>query len=174
MNSTKREGMFKRFLENLAGYSTFHGFHFVVNSSNAAARRLIWLGLIVAATAFLFVQLISSFKKLQANRFVVDKNVIYSPDVVFPAFTFCNINMMKKSRIQGTQAQLYIDMVDRKWIGNKDLNSSFDLEKALLNAGHTAKDMVHFSRWKGKRCSYRNFTTFYTEKVKLGLGLCCV
>jgi len=170
MNSTEKKGILRRLLENLAGYSTFHGFHFVANSSNAAARRLIWLGLIVAATAFLFYQLISSFNKLQANHFVVDKNITHSRDVVFPAFTFCNINMMKKSKIQGTQAQLYLDMFNplkKDEVGNKTLNSSFDLEKALLNAGHTAKEMVLFCIWKRKYCSYRNFTTFYSEKVRL-------
>ncbi|XP_020894439.2 acid-sensing ion channel 2, partial [Exaiptasia diaphana] len=155
---------------DFAGYSTLHGFHFVLGL-HAPIRRLLWLCLILSCVSFLVVQLVLSYQKLSAHRHVLDRDVVPSKSLTFPAFTLCNINMMKRSMIDGTDAQLYLDKLDpvkASQVVNKTLSSSFDLKKAVLEYGHTASEMIKLCTWNGKICSYKNFTTSFSYTY----GLC--
>lgn len=75
--------------------------------------------------------------------------------------------------INGTDAQLYLDKLDplkMNQVKDKALPSSFDLQETVLKYGHTAKDMIKVCSWKGKSCSYKNFsTTFLSPTVSNNL-----
>ncbi|XP_020906739.1 acid-sensing ion channel 3 [Exaiptasia diaphana] len=83
--------------------------------------------------------------------------------------------MMRKSRIIGTDAEVFLDKLNifKKVFSpnesaNKTLSSSFDIEKAVKEFGHNAKDMMKVCTWDGKLCNSRNVTTRFSQMY----GLC--
>lgn len=161
-------------LEEFSGYSTFHGLHYVIGNGRAIRRRLIWLMFILIGISFLTMQLVVSYKKLKSYEHVISKEINPSQKLTFPAVTICNVNMMQKFKILGTDAQLYLDQLNvykmlahPQEYANKTLNSSFDIEKAVRKYGHSAHDMFRRSYWDGVPVSYLNFTTSFSYLVSI-------
>ncbi|KAK3741177.1 hypothetical protein QZH41_012624 [Actinostola sp. cb2023] len=162
----------RQLLRDFSDSSTLHGFQFVVKS-HSTSRRLIWLGLMLTGFGALLNQLIVSSGKLMDYKHVIAKESIFSEKLTFPAVTFCNINMMKKSKINGTDAQIYLNITHPgkyrgKIINNMIINGSFgrsfDIRDAFLKYGYTAKEMIYVCRWNGKPCSYLNFTSSFSYR----------
>ncbi|KXJ26293.1 Acid-sensing ion channel 3 [Exaiptasia diaphana] len=154
-------------LEEFSGYTTLHGLHFVFGS-DGAVRRLVWFVLVLAGLGFCIKQLIVSFDRLRDHESVISKAIIPSRQLTFPAVTICNINMMKKSLIEGKDAQVYMDNLNTlrsiEIHPKKTLDRNFDLKKAVEKYGHTAQDMIRTCNWNGKNCSYLNFTTSFSHR----------
>lgn len=161
----------RQHLNDFAGYTTFHGLHFVIEP-HGKLRRLIWLIFILGGLAICTRQLVISYTKLRAHNHVISKEMIPSEKLPFPAVTFCNENMMRKTSISGTDAQLYLDQLNvlkKMYLPNefvnKTLNSSFDIEKAVLKHGHTAAEMIMTCTWNGEFCTPINVSTFFSHLV---------
>ena len=126
-------------LQDFTSYTTLHGAHFVLGT-HIPLRRVIWLCLILTGFGFLTTQLIISYNKLQDRHHVLSKNTESSDHLKFPALTLCNVNMMKKSKIVGTDAKIYLDSLDiftpltLKLTNTslKPLNDSFNIQEAVL------------------------------------------
>ncbi|XP_031561745.1 acid-sensing ion channel 3-like, partial [Actinia tenebrosa] len=92
----------------------------------------------------------------------IRKSIEFSESLRFPAVTICNQNMLKKSKIQGTQAQDYLDQLDDLKFSVAGLKNSnvppFDIEKVVQESGHHIHEMVNQCQFTDQVCSLKNFT----------------
>lgn len=171
-NEDSRKSSLRSHLHDFSGYTTLHGSYFVFGSIGII-RRLIWMVLVLSGLGICTRQVIVSFKKLQAYEDVVSKEIIPERKLPFPAFTFCNINMMKKSLINGTEAQIFLDKLNsiKREQSKKQLSDTFDIAKAVKKYGYTAENMVRVCVWDGQdgnKCSTaHNFTTRLSYLVSI-------
>lgn len=164
-------------IKNFGSYTTLHGFHFLFDS-NSTVRRIIWLILMLVCLVILAFTIKENYLKLLRYESLVTKDIENSKRLLFPAVSICNQNMLLKSKIQDTDAQLYLDGIDYLMPANpgrddtqqapRGVGASFDIEKAVREAGHNLTAMLKFCSWRGERCGAENFTTF----VSFYRGLC--
>lgn len=161
-------------IKNFGSYTTLHGFHFLLDSTSTV-RRLLWLVLMLVCLAILIITVKEKYSKLLRHESLVTKDIEHSKRLLFPAVSICNQNMLLNSKIQGTDAQLYLDGIDYLMPANpgatgtqqalSGVSSSFDIEKAVREAGHNLTAMLKFCTWRGEKCSAENFTTFVSFYV---------
>lgn len=164
-------------IKNFGSYTTLHGFHFLFDS-NSTVRRILWLILMLACLVILALFVRENYFKLLRHESLVTKDIEHSKRLLFPAVSICNQNMLLKSKIQDTDAQLYLDGIDFLGPANpgdddtqqasSGVRASFDIEKAVREAGHNLTAMLKFCSWRGEKCGAENFTTF----VSFYRGLC--
>lgn len=164
----------KQILEKFADSVSIHGIRFA--NSRSKIRRIFWTMLVLTFCGLLLSQIIGSYLKLKVNKHITSIEISPSPQLKFPAITICNINMMKKSKVAGTTAQLYLDLLDPKEALNaknklETYNVSFDIREAVLKYGHDAKDLIEFCIWRGKKCTFSNFTTRFSHMVRIPFDL---
>ncbi|XP_032220870.1 acid-sensing ion channel 1C [Nematostella vectensis] len=160
-------------LQDFAGYTTLHGFHFLIHPGSPF-RRFIWLLMLLGCWVALFYQLYNSVDRLLAHRIVMSRGVEQPDEIDFPAITICNQNIMRMSKINGTEAQKYLDELDD--VFRKDIkkeNVSYDAETFVNKYGHDWENMFEnipyscmFQRFF--ICSAKNFTSF----LSFTRGLC--
>lgn len=159
-------------IKTFGSYTTLHGFHFL-SDSNSAIRRILWLVLMIVCLAILAVNVKENYAKLQRHVSSVAKDVEHSRTLLFPAVSICNQNMLLRSKINGTDAQFYLDGIDYlKYMddGNNKQSlrrpsASFDIEKTVREAGHNLSTMMSLCLWRGQKCGVENFTTFVSFYV---------
>jgi hypothetical protein len=171
-NDKTNNSQSRRVIDEFAGYASLHGLHFVIGRHQFAIRRIIWMLLLLVGFLLFGFTLRISIEKLTAYKSTMSRELNYSTKLKFPAFTFCNVNMMKKSKILGTDSQYFLDQLDSLTSTmqvkqeEQRMNDSFDIEKAVRENGHTAKDMIQGCVWNSQDCDYRNFSTFFSHKVR--------
>ena len=163
-------------LRNFGSYTTLHGFHFLFDSSSIV-RRILWLLLMLACLVILAITVKENYLKLLRHESLVTKDIEHSKTLLFPAVSICNQNMLLKSKIQGTDAQFYLDGIDYLMPANpggtdtqqaaRGVSASFDIEKAVREAGHNLTSMLKFCSWRGQKCGAENFTTFVSFYVSI-------
>lgn len=161
-------------IKTFGSYTTLHGFHFL-SDSNSAIRRILWLVLMIVCLAILAVNIKENYAKLQRHDSSVTKDVEHSRTLLFPAVSICNQNMLLRSKINGTDAQFYLDGIDYLKAGymgdttNEQAlrrpDASFDIEKTVREAGHNLSTMMKLCLWRGQKCGVENFTTFVSFYV---------
>ena len=159
---TDKETLIKTF----GSYTTLHGFHFLIDSTSAV-RRILWLLLMIVCLVAFGFQLKNSYLKLIRHDSVIAKDIELSRSLLFPAVSICNQNMLRRSKILGTDAQLYLDTIDKLKANNtsRQINSSFDIFKAAKKAGHKLTTMMKLCSWRGQKCGPENFTFFTSPYV---------
>jgi len=170
----KEETEEKTLIKNFGSYTTLHGFHFLLDSTSTV-RRILWLVLMLVCLAILVIIVNEKYSKLLRHESLVTKDIEHSKRLLFPAVSICNQNMLLNSKIQGTDAQLYLDGIDYLMPANpgatgtqqalSGISSSFDIEKAVREAGHNLTAMLKFCSWRGEKCGAENFTTFVSFYV---------
>jgi hypothetical protein len=159
--------------ERFSSYTTLHGLKFTV-LGNHPVRRILWTIAVVLAFATFVREVHVSLDKLCKMEITLYTRVEYRRSSKFPAVSFCNKNMMRKSKINGTDSQVFLDHLDfirRKW-NQSFSNSSFDAEKAVLQNGHLLKDILVQCQWgAGQPCTPENFTLFYSFYVSKNVFL---
>ena len=162
-------------IKTFGSYTTLHGFHFLTDSSSVL-RRILWLLLMVVCLVILIVQIQTNYAKLQRHDSSVTKDIEFSRSLLFPAVSICNQNMLRRSKILDTDAQLYLDRIDyikAEYMNStefmreqsRQINASFDLEKVVKEAGHNLTSMLALCLWKGETCGPENFTSFVSFYV---------
>ncbi|XP_020631766.1 acid-sensing ion channel 1-like [Orbicella faveolata] len=159
-------------LDEFASYTTLHGFHFILGSCSLI-RRIVWGLLLVTGLAMLIMQCLYGFSKLADHDSVTVKEQQRDEKITFPAVTICNLNMLRKDKILGTEAQKFMDKMESVVFGerlNDDANEPFtlDLERVVKEAGHNISEMLSLCRWHGRLCGPKDFFVF----VSLLRGLC--
>jgi hypothetical protein len=159
--------------EELGSYSTLHGLHFTFSDSSKA-RRVFWILLMIGSGCFLSNQIYTGWKKVVAFQVVLKRQSEFRESLDFPAVSICNNNMMRKSQINGTLAQRYLDLLDpqksSKWPElASGLNYSLDMESAARQYGHNLSEMLLNGecRWPGIPCKAYNSTTFFDFRVRI-------
>ena len=157
----------QKLIKDFGSYTTLHGLHFLCDS-NLRVRRILWLLLMLVSLVILSIQIKENYAKLQRHDSMVTKDVEYSRRLQFPAISICNQNMLRRSKIFGTDAQLYLDDIDfLKPAPSRKSNASFDIEKSVREAGHNLTTMMKLCRWRGQKCGAENFTTFVSFYVSV-------
>lgn len=93
-----------RVIKDFSGYTTLHGFHFVLDSASRI-RRIIWITLISLGICALFFQFRDNWRKLRSYESVIGKDIEHAEKLLYPAITICNQNMMRKSKILGNRRE---------------------------------------------------------------------
>ena len=161
----------EKLLETFSSYTTLHGFYFVFSSDSSAFRRVFWVILMLAGFTGLMVQIHTGVLKFQAHESVTSSEIRNAEKLVFPAISICNMNFMRKSKLLGTEAQIYLDQQDpvkrssaKNQIG--ELSASFDIERAVREYGHDISTMVSECFWQStEQCRPQNFSTFVSGEV---------
>lgn len=160
-----------RVIKDFGSYTTLHGFHFVFDSASRI-RRIIWVTLILLGIIFLFFQFRDNYRKLRSNKSVIGKDIEHSQKMLYPAITICNQNMMRKSKIMGTDAQTFLDQQDyikAKVSGQnfleKEIDPNFNVEESVRKNSHNLSEMLKTCTWQKETCTPANFTTFLSFMV---------
>jgi len=168
MNAAKDTNKNTSELETFASYTTLHGFQFTV-PGNHPIRRCVWMAAMLVMFGTLFHQIYASFVRYLEYEAAYTANAAYKSNLKFPAVTICNINMMKKSKIVGKDAQAYLDSTNPNipyFKKAKYVKDTFDLEQELLENGHHLENMLVKCRWGiSELCSHKNFTRFFSMTV---------
>ena len=157
-------------LNKFASYTTLHGFHFILESCSLL-RRIVWGVLLVTGLVLLIMQCLYGFYKLADHESVTVKGQQRDEKITFPAVTICNLNMLRKDKILGTEAQKFMDDIESIMFGaglNDDANDTFtlDLEREVREAGHNLSEMLSLCFWQGRLCSPKEFFTFVSLQVR--------
>ena len=138
-----------RVIKDFGSYTTLHGFHFILDSGSII-RKIIWITLISLGIAFLFIQFRDNCRKLQSREIVISKDLERNENLLFPAITICNQNMMRKSKIMGTDAQTFLDQQDTlKYqilgdsLHSKETDPAFNIEESVKNNSHDLSEMLN-------------------------------
>lgn len=161
----------KELWDDLGSYSTLHGLHFTFDKSSKL-RRALWILLMLGSGVFLTNQIYTGWKKVVSFQVVLKYKNEFRDSLDFPAVSICNDNMMKRSRINGTFAQRYLDLLDRekksKWPElESSLNYSVNMKSAVMQYGHNLSEMLLYGecKWPWMPCKAYNFTSFYDYRV---------
>lgn len=170
-NSETRDVKDVGLLSEFASYTTLHGVHFVAGPF-ILFRRVVWAVLLIAGAGFLISQCIERYGKLSSKHSVTVKEVQKNKLVPFPAVTVCNLNMVRKDKIIGTEAQTFIDDLAKLHSKEKlrnDTNETFnlDLDKIVREAGHDISEMLLDCTFQQQSCSSNDFFTAVFPKVNL-------
>lgn len=157
-------------LNDFASYTTLHGFHFILESCSLL-RRIVWGVLLVTGLGLLIMQCLYGFYKLADHDSVTVNGQQRDEKITFPAVTICNLNMLRKDKILGTEAQTFMDDIESIVFGarlNDDANKTFtlDLERAVKEGGHNLSEMLSLCFWHGRLCSPKDFFTFLSLQVR--------
>ena len=162
-----------KIIKDFGSYTSLHGFHFIFDSGSLL-RKVIWILLLVLGLSFLFLQFRNNYRKLRSNSSVISREIEHNDEVPFPAVSICNQNMMRKSVIMGTDAQIFLDQQDPikiQLMGRKlleeNITASFDVEQSVRINGHNISEMLKMCSWKNAHCMAENFTTFLSFKVSI-------
>ena len=158
-------------LSEFASYTTLHGLHFVAGPF-ILIRRILWAILLIVGACLLIFLCTERYHKLTANDSVTTKEHQSGKPIPFPAVTVCNLNMLRKDKIIGTEAQTYMDnlaKVHSKETLINDSNETFnlDLDKIVREAGHDISEMLVDCTFQQKPCFSNEFFTAVFPKVKL-------
>ena len=151
-------------VESFVSQTTLHGFHFVFES-NSRPRRVLWTCLLLSCAAFLSAQVYISLNKYFQYETKTVKHLVIPKKVPFPAISICNQNMLRKSEIMGTEAQLYLDNIDPYKKSKGTISQSFDLEKTVKEKGLGVSAMLQDCEFSGQPCGQQNFSSFLTFEV---------
>lgn len=160
-----------RLLSEFASYTSLHGLHFVAGPF-ILIRRILWAILLIVGTGLLISLCVERYSKLTAKHSVTMKEYQSNKMIPFPAVTVCNLNMLRKDKIIGTEAQTFIDNLAKVHLEEKlrdHSNETFNLnlDKIVREAGHDITEMLLDCTFQQKPCSSNEFFTAVFPKVKL-------
>ena len=158
-------------LSEFASYTTLHGVHFVAGPF-ILIRRVVWAILLIVGAGLLISLCIERYGKLATKDSVTTKEHRSDTLIPFPAVTVCNLNMLRKDKIIGTEGQVFMDNLAKvrskeKWINDSNETFNVDLDKIVREAGHDISEMLLDCSFQQKPCSSNEFFTAVFPKVKL-------
>lgn len=177
----KRNKRVRNIWDQFIAQSTLHGLHYVFER-RPVPQRFVWLvlqgftfGLFMWQTLTLVLEY-SDFNVSSTIELVTER------ESKFPAVTLCNLNKYRKSAIN--KSDFYDALIEKNPLYKKDLKSvnwtkydslnDLNMKEFIHKAGHQMKynnvtqgGMLYRCTWKGKECSYKNFTRKLTD-----MGLC--
>ncbi|XP_070553836.1 acid-sensing ion channel 1-like isoform X2 [Ptychodera flava] len=166
-------------IQDFTQKATISGMKYVGDKKSRIPRRCFWLLVVLTGAGFLTYQIIRSVNLYRSFPVNVDVKIKYAQDLPFPAITICNMNLLRKKEMEkhneknvaGVLKLLYplvTEIIeDSDALHNFTLSSVNNLTELLLRYGHRKEDMIIWCEWKGRRCSYENFTSTLTD-----YGLC--
>ncbi|CAH1782263.1 unnamed protein product [Owenia fusiformis] len=120
---------FKQLIIDFADNSTLHGLPRSLRNSVRVFRRLIWLGIFAGCFGYFIFQVIELIKDYNKWPILIKSEIRLRTFMDVPAVTICNVNMLRKSKIEGTTFDSLVDL-DRKNFANGNTRSTTVHKKA--------------------------------------------
>ena len=149
-----RRRMGREHINELISNSTLHGLHFCFDKRHVI-RRICWTLLILVALGLLVQKLYESTTHFFSYPFSTTTTMKYEEEMLFPAVSFCNLNDMRMSAMNGTNLHKAI-------LGKGSIMALDGKEytETIRHANHRLEDMLVSCVMEGRPCSVKNFTQF--------------
>ena len=134
--------------------SSFHGLSYIFDKRHSV-RRLIWFFITVAAFSYAMQKVYESTMNYLSYPFNTARMRIYVNQINFPAVSFCNLNDMRFSLMNGTKVDDAILNPHKN-----EFISGEEYINVTLGARHNLQEMLVDCDFDGEGCSHQNFTEF--------------
>lgn len=141
----------KQHISDFISSSTMHGLRFCIDRVHLV-RRIIWSLLMLTAMCLFVFVLIESAKLYYQRPFYTRMSTKRVKSLVFPAVSFCNMNLVRASLVNET---VFFNKVS----GSHDF-SNITYEQAFGKAIHDIEKMLQTCYFVGKTCSAKDFTKY--------------
>ena len=149
-----RKEKIKEHVDDMIDSSSLHGLSYIFDKRHPI-RRIVWL--VITITAFVYAM--QKVYESTVNYFSYPFNTVrmrqYVDEIKFPAVSFCNLNDMRMSILNGTQVDAAI--LDHSKSGNV---TAEQYRNTTRSAQHLLEEMLIDCTFDGEKCSTTNFTTF--------------
>ena len=150
-----RQQQIKEYTDDYTSCSTLHGLSYVFDKRHSI-RRVVWLFMTVAACGYALHKVYESTVNYLNYPFSTARMRKYVDELEFPAVSFCNLNDMKFSVLNGTK-------VDEAILDHTKMDqvTAEEYRNITLGAAHKIEEMLVSCTFNGQPCSAKNFTLFY-------------
>ena len=121
-------------------------------------RRAVWFIVAFSALAFSTQKVYETTVNYFKNPFFTARARIYVNHHNFPAVSFCNLNDMRFSILNGTRLDSQILNPEKKY------NLTAEEYLPVKKSAHKIEEMLISCEFDGVRCSSENFTSFYHKQ----------
>ena len=143
----------KEHVTDLIDNSSLHGINYIFDQRHPV-RRVIWFVITVAAFIYSMLKVYESTLNHFSYPFNTARMRQYVDEIEFPAVSFCNINDMRMSVLNGTK-------VDTAILTSSPGNvTAEEYRNVTRNAAHDIKEMLVDCQFNGRQCGTNNFTVF--------------
>uniref|UniRef100_H3CJ95 Acid-sensing (proton-gated) ion channel family member 4a n=1 Tax=Tetraodon nigroviridis TaxID=99883 RepID=H3CJ95_TETNG len=161
--------------KDLAGFAntcSLHGINHIFVSGRLGIRQTLWaLAFLTSLALFLYQAAKCAISYLE-HPHVTALNEEATPEMVFPAVTFCNINRFRFSAL--TDADIYhlanlTGLPPKNRDGHKPTDLMYpapDMQDIFNRTGHQLDEMLKSCNFSGQNCSAEDFTVVYTRYGK--------
>lgn len=161
--------------KDLAGFAntcSLHGINHIFVSGRLGIRQTLWaLAFLTSLALFLYQAAKCAISYLE-HPHVTALNEEATPEMVFPAVTFCNINRFRFSAL--TDADIYhlanlTGLPPKNRDGHKPTDLMYpapDMQDIFNRTGHQLDEMLKSCNFSGQNCSAEDFTVVSEEKKK--------
>lgn len=159
--------------KDLAGFAntcSLHGINHIFVSGRLGIRQTLWaLAFLTSLALFLYQAAKCAISYLE-HPHVTALNEEATPEMVFPAVTFCNINRFRFSAL--TDADIYhlanlTGLPPKNRDGHKPTDLMYpapDMQDIFNRTGHQLDEMLKSCNFSGQNCSAEDFTVVSVEK----------
>ncbi|XP_057307360.1 acid-sensing ion channel 1C-like [Hydractinia symbiolongicarpus] len=154
----KRKEKIKEHIDDFIENSSLHGLSYIFDKRHSV-RRIIWFVITVAAFGYSMQKVYESTVNFLDYPFNTARMRQYVDEIEFPAVSFCNLNDMRMSVLNGT-------MVDEAILDHsKAKNVTAEVYRNVTRgAAHLLEEMLVDCTFNGMKCSHENFTFFYWKQ----------
>ena len=134
--------------------SSLHGLSYIFDKRHPI-RRVVWFIITVAAFGYSMQKVYESTVNHFSYPFSTSRMRIYVDELQFPAVSFCNLNDLKLSILNGTK-------VDEAILNHTKM-AQVPLEEwrnVTQGSKHGVEEMLISCKFNGQPCSVKNFTHF--------------
>jgi len=145
----------KEHMDDYIDSSSLHGLSYIFDKRHSI-RRVIWFVITVAAFGFAMQKVYESTMNYFDFPFNTARMRKYVDELEFPAVSFCNLNDMRISVLNGT-------LVDAAILDNSKMGlvSGEEYRQTTMGAAHKLEEMIVSCKFNGEPCSAKNFTQFF-------------
>ena len=141
--------------------SSFHGVSYIFDMGHSI-QRTVWFFITITSCIYAMQKVYES----TVNYFDYPFNTIrmrqYVGEMKFPAVSFCNLNDMRMSILNGTLVDKAI--LDEYSTGKSENVSSEQYKNATRFAAHILEEMLIDCEFNGEKCSGKNFSIFHWKQ----------
>ncbi|XP_065884544.1 acid-sensing ion channel 2-like [Dysidea avara] len=161
--------------------TSFHGLPYIASGQRSCLRLTFWIGALFLSLGLMAAAIFFVTRQYFNQSTVLSSKQYFHETLPFPAVTFCNKNLNRKSvaaetGIDLTQLTIFLNFM----LGNPYLaGDSFSLEEFIMtyrhlfeveesvffynNSGHQIEDMLYFCRYEGQECRLANLS--FTQRI---------
>ncbi|XP_033631955.1 acid-sensing ion channel 2-like isoform X1 [Asterias rubens] len=161
-------GMFdRRKWEEFGNTTTLHGMRFITNPRHNIVRKIIWACFVIGfMSTLVFVVVDSTHRYFNFNVSSI-VTVKYVNDLIFPAVTICNYNLLRKSYAREIFGDTVLDSASLfRPIpeANRSSLEDWNITDDLIRGAHQKESMVVECKWRSSvNCTFQNFTQVLTD-----------